>query len=229
MTLEFTTTACNRPSLLNKTYQSYSKNLNGVDFRASTLYLNIDPAPNTKNLDLVEKIARNYFGTVIVNYPTAPNFAKAVKWCFSQPKGPYFFHLEDDWVLRHPVNIERMLDKLNGSTLQCVLNKKLTPVEQKQVSEPTFVPSIFSTSHLREYLPHMTDDLNPEYQMKLLFRKKVQNLHLSKSVSMNPKIELSRDIGRIWLSRNRLTRNYDKPGKWSPWITWRKKGRIQES
>ena len=69
----------------------------------------------------------------------------------------------------------------------------------------------------------MEDSLNPEYQMKILFRNKKENLHLHRSFSLDVRTEFSRDIGRTWLSKNGLTRNYDVSKKWSPWITWKKK------
>ena len=220
--LEFTTTACNRPEILNRTYSSYCSKLQGVDFKSSILYINIDPSPTVNNIDDVEKIAKKYFGTVVVNFPNTANFAKAIIWCFSQVKGPYFFHLEDDWELLRPVEIPRLISALGSSKLQCVLNKKKTAIGLNEVGEPTFVPSIFSTPHLKKYLPHMVDNLNPEYQMKLIFRNKKNNLHLHKSVLVNQQFEFSKDIGRSWLSKNGLSRNYTKSKKWSPWITWKK-------
>ena len=221
--LEFTTTACNRPGILNKTYASYCSKLKGINFKESTLYINIDPSPTSTNIDLVEQIAKKYFGKVIVNLPTTANFAKAVIWCFSQVKGPYFFHLEDDWELSSSVEISTLISRLGSSNLQCVLNKKNSPTGIKELGEPTFVPSVFSTKHLKKYLPHMVDELNPEYQMKMFFRTKKDSLHLHKSILLNQSVEFSKDIGRVWLSKNRLTRNYAKSKIWSPWITWKKR------
>ena len=219
---EFTTTACNRPEILNRTYASYCSKLKGIDFKASTLYINVDPSPTSTNISAVEQIAKKYFGKVVVNLPATANFAKAVIWCFSQVKSQYFFHLEDDWELSSSVEISKLISKLGSSNLQCVLNKKNSPTGIKELTEPTFVPSLFSTSHIKKYLPYLVEDLNPEYQMKILFRNKKGNLHLHKSVLLDQRFEFSRDIGRAWLSKNGLARNYTKPKKWSPWITWKK-------
>ena len=41
--MEFITTACNRPSVLNVTYDLFTKRLKNIDFKKSTLYINIDP------------------------------------------------------------------------------------------------------------------------------------------------------------------------------------------
>ena len=50
MELEFTTTACNRPEILEKTYKSFTTNLKDINFNKSTLYINIDPSPDNNNI-----------------------------------------------------------------------------------------------------------------------------------------------------------------------------------
>ena len=224
--LEFTTTSCNRPELLEATYKSFTSRLIGVDFSKSTLYINIDPAPNNINISEVESIANKYFGNVVVNYPEEPNFANAVIWCFAQVKGDYFFHLEDDWVLNIDVHINDILSRINSNVLQCVLNKK--PVIAREIGEPMFVPSLFRTEHLRKYLPIMDGASNPEAQMKYIYRKNQLLLKQYKSIPFNKNIEVTTDIGRAWLLRHKISRDYAKtskinnPKNWSPWITWKK-------
>ena len=223
--LEFTTTSCNRPELLEATYKSFTSRLIGVDFSKSTLYINIDPAPNNINITEVENTANKYFGTVVANYPEEPNCANAVLWCFSQVKGDYFFNLEDDWVLNIDVHINDILSRINSNVLQCVLNKK--PVIAREIGEPMFVPSLFKTEHLKKYLTLMTDSLNPEAQMKYIYRKNQDDLSKYKSVLFNKNIEVTTDIGRAWLLRHKISRDYAKtsktnnPKNWSPWITWK--------
>jgi len=221
--LEFTTTACNRPSVLNATYASYCKNLTGIDFSKSTVYLYVDPAPDSKNIQMVEEVARKYFGTVIVNYSSSPNFAAAALWCFSQVKGEFFFHLEDDWKLMKAINIHSMISKLGTSNLQCVLNKGRTSITIKETGEPCFVPSLIATQYWKKYLTNFRLDINPEYQMKVLFKNKSTGLFKNRSIYYNPAQELSKDIGRSWLMANKLARSYTPGAKWSPWIKWRNK------
>jgi len=223
--LQFTTTACNRPELLDITYNSFTSNLKGVDFSKSTLYINIDPAPNSDNIFRVEEVASKYFGNVICNYPEAPNFAKAISWCFSKVSGEFFFHLEDDWVLNKTIHIDEIISKLNTSSLQCVLNKKSTI--RSEIGEPMFIPSLFRTEHLKKYLPIMDAVSNPEAQMKYIYRKNQLLLNQYKSILFNRSIEISSDIGRRWLIKHNITRDYAKTSKnnnsvvWSPWITWK--------
>jgi hypothetical protein len=221
--LEFTTTACNRPSVLNSTYSSYSKNLKGVDFEKSRLYLNVDPSPDSTDIDKVEEVAKRYFGEVIVNYPTTSNFSAAAFWCFSQVKGDMFFHLEDDWHLTREVDIHRMISKLGNSNLQCILNKKRTPATSRERGEPSFVPSLISTRYWQKYLVGFDLSSNPEYQMKTKFRNKSTALFENRSVDYDSSKELSKDIGRLWLTKNGLARNYKQGTSWSPWINWKKR------
>ena len=48
MKLEFTTTACVRPELLNQTYKSLNDALVDVDLKTEgILYINIDPVPES--------------------------------------------------------------------------------------------------------------------------------------------------------------------------------------
>lgn len=221
--LEFTTTACNRPAVLSSTYSSYSKNLKGVDFKKSRLYLNIDPSPDSTDINRVEEVAKQYFGEVIVNYPNTSNFSAAAFWCFSQVKGDMFFHLEDDWHLTREIDIHQMISKLGTTNLQCILNKKRTPTALRELGEPSFVPSLISTKYWQKYLIDFDLSINPEYQMKTRFRDKSTSLFNNKSVNYDSSKELSKDIGRLWLTKNGLTRNYKKGTSWSPWINWKKR------
>ncbi len=223
ISLEFTTTACNRPSILNQTYHSYTKNLKGIDFSKSTLYLNVDPAPHNVDIAKAEEVAKKYFGKVIVNYPSSSNFSAAAYWCFSQVEGKYFFHLEDDWILLKPINVHSLISKMNNNTLQCILNKKRSAVTVSETGEPCFVPSLISTEYWKKYLSGFNININPEYQMKMMFRNRSTGLSQYKSVYYNLSIEFSRDIGRDWLKKNNLARSYSPGKRWSPWINWRKR------
>jgi len=224
--LEFTTTACNRPEILHRTYRSFTNGLQGVDWKQSTLYINIDPAPNNTRIDLVEKVARQYFGTVITNYPEEANFAKAVIWCFSQPKNKFFFHLEDDWLLNVKVDVPKMIKmaETDPSIHQMVFEQRVI----EHPNEPTFVPSLHRTEHTKLFLPHMSPNLNPEAQVKKLYKMwNSQNKVRFKYPIVGRNIVT--DIGRTWLKNKGLRRDYERtrqfsgkghPKGWTPWISW---------
>lgn len=225
ISLEFTTTACNRPEILEQTYQSYTRNLKNINFKQSTLYINIDPVPDNTNISDMITVARKYFGNVIYNTPTEPNFAQAILWCLQQVKGEYFFHLEDDWILLREVNIHDMIDIIKlPNVSQCILNKK--NINPKELYEPAFIPSLFLTKIVNVYIKLMNNESNPESQMKNIFRQNIFQIQKYKSQSFAPHIELSRDIGREWLKSNGIKRDYDRHRtnhnqKWTPWTTWK--------
>ena len=217
MELEFTTTACNRPEILEKTYQSFTSKLKGVNFRKSTLYINIDPAPDKKNIQEVEKVAKKYFGKVVANYPINANFAKAVIWCFQQVKKDIFFHLEDDWLLNREVDLQKVLffcsKHLNWH--QCVFQKK----NIQQANEPCLLPSLHNTQYTKIYLKLMNSKINPEAQMKYIHR----NNQITGLTYIIWDKNLVQDIGKKWLLQKGLRRNYAEISKkkgWTPWVRW---------
>jgi len=225
MELEFTTTACNRPELLEKTYKSFTNNLLGINFKKSTLYINVDPVPIKKNIENIENICKKYFGNVIINYANTPNFAEAVIWCFSKVKGNIFFHLEDDWLLNKKVNIIDIINFIKNKKLlnwhQCIFEKNIIT----QPNEPSLLPSLHNTKITKFFLKYMTNKENPESQMKIFYR----NMKKKKILFFNYiiwDINLVTDIGRIWLIKNNIKRNYQETSKkinkneWSPWIRW---------
>lgn len=225
MELEFTTTACNRPELLEKTYKSFTSNLLGINYKKSTLYINIDPVPTKENIENIENICKKYFGNVVINYSNTPNFANAVIWCFSQIKGDIFFHLEDDWVLNKKVNMKNILDFITNKKIynwhQCIFEKKII----NQPNEPSLLPSLHNTKITKYFLKHMTNKENPEAQLKIFYR----NIRKKQKIIFNYIIwdrGLVSDIGRNWLLKNNIQRNYQEmrkdknKKKWSPWIRW---------
>ena len=219
--MEFTTTACIRPGILNHTYTSYSDRLDNVDLKQSTLYINVDPVGNLKiinGIDEVVKVAKKHFGHIEVNIPKEANFAAAILWCFAQPKEKYFFHLEDDWLLMRRVDINKLIKRLEAGCLQVILNKSAAQTKLSERGEPMFVPSLMNTKHIQAYLPLMNTSDNPEAQMKFMFRK---NKNFPKSEMFDMSKEYSRDNGRHWMQKLGLRRNMG--GKqWTPWTTWTK-------
>lgn len=223
MELEFTTTACNRPEILERTYKSFTSNLLNVDFEKSTLYINIDPAPNNINITKMEDVAKKYFGTVVANYPQKANFASAVIWCFSQVKGDVFFHLEDDWLLNQKIDVKTMYNysKKYSNWHQCILEKNVI----NQPNEPTLLPSLHNTKITQLFLKKIDSKTNPEAQLKCVYRDlKKRGLTLFTYVIWGK--GLVTDIGRKWLNNKGLRRDYGKTSstnnknKWSPWISW---------
>lgn len=188
--LEFTTTACNRPKLLMITYSSFVKNLKGVDFSKSILYLNIDPIPNSEGIEIVEKVAKLFFGTVFVRYTKKGCASIANDWVLRQPKGEFFFNLEDDWQLRKEVNIFEMISLLqkHKGLMQCYLLGSM--INQ---GRPTLMPSLIRTSVLKPMLELLNTDSNYEQQMIAVYNR-IGNKPLSIQYGLKKYVY---DIGRL--------------------------------
>lgn len=164
MELEFTTTACNRAEILEKTYQSFTDNLKGVNYKKSTLYINIASFPDNKNITDVEKVARKYFGKVVTRYAPSSNLAKGIIWCFAQVQKDIFFHLDDHWVLNHEVDLEKVLFfcKKHLNWHQCIFQKNI------KVRHPSLLPSLHNTKYTKLFLPFMSSKFDPGAQMKYI-------------------------------------------------------------
>ena len=220
--IDFTTTACVRPWVLDATYKSYSTNLKGIDFKKCTLYINVDPIGNTSQYSAedVVAVAEKYFKEVVANTPDKANFALASKWCLTQPTREYFFHLEDDWELVREVNIQDMLSMFKENTLQVVLNKGKNQTLLRETGEPMFVPSLIKTKHMKYYTEVMEDSGNPEQRVKQRYRRNKRNKPPS-SIFFNIKLPYSVDRGRRWLRQHKFARDRRNIGN-AGWQTWRK-------
>ena len=109
--IDITLTSVLRPELLEQTLDSFCKYLFTEQDRY-TLIMNVDPIGSEgieTDQERIKEIAIKYFNNIIINYPTSPNFAAAVKWCWSQTTSKYVFHLEDDWLLNKFISINKLI------------------------------------------------------------------------------------------------------------------------
>jgi len=222
--LEFTTTACCRPEILKRTYASFSKNIEGVDFSSSTLYINIDSFSHLDqsiNQELVEEclsVARSFFGTVIYNAPEKPNFSNAVKWCWSQDfKNEFFFHLEDDWECTKKININKMFDLFKKKPNIVAVNLR---AYSKLTNRLCLSPSLWRRSYAKKMSGILVENYNPEKQIRGK-RNGGKNL-LGKEVGIFNSIHfpnkiIIRDIGRSWMVKNKLKKKNKGGGRFKNW------------
>jgi hypothetical protein len=211
--LEFCTTAMRRPGIVLETYRSFAANLRGVDFAASTLYLNIDPKPIEGDAGAVVLAAREHFGNVVVNQPEHACFPAALKWCWSQPGGEFLFSLEDDWRLERPVQIADMLAPLRADPgLSCV-NIRIYPHNDDRLC---LSPGLWRTDHAKAIAAKMRTDANPEMQLRRRSEKNPHGgLHEGYRGFQMPGPRSLRDIGRPWMACNKLRRVGDRH-----FLTW---------
>lgn len=204
--LEFTTThVAQRHDVYKRTIYSFVENLKGVDFSQSTIYVNIDLSPDLphltdespKTIEYLKKI----FYKVIPNVTEKPNFAKAIKWCWSQPKNDLFFHLEDDWVLNKNIHI--------NSLLKYFANNKIFAVNLRAYKfkgpKPCLLPSLYRKRFCDSFIEGMKFDRNPERQLREFVAKtSFENVHYPEEIHDI----ILEDIGRHWLICNGLKRNH---------------------
>lgn len=160
--ISVTTTAMLRPKLLDQTYASFQKNLIGLDFKQTSLFLNIDPLPVGGDPNAVVKVAQKYFGNVVYHIATEPNFAKAVKWCWNAADTDYVFHIEDDWLLTETVPIKHLLAKLERPNIFQVVLRAFP--EQYGLA---LVCHLSKRYFYKTFARKLRDDVNPEVQMRL--------------------------------------------------------------
>jgi hypothetical protein len=211
MQLEFACTAMRRPGIARDTFASFAANLRGVDFCASTLYLNIDPMPLRGDGDGVVEAALEHFGQVQVNTPTEPCFPAAVKWCWTRPAGEHFFHLEDDWILLRPLHVGEMLDLLQADPKLSVVNCRAYSHDDGRIC---LAPGLWRSAHARVLAERLRTDANPERQLR---PRSLTNPHggaqsgyAGVQFPRGQKEQVIRDIGRTWMQVNGLRRVGDR-------------------
>ena len=110
--LSFTTTALARPDILHRTYSSFSSKLRGINLKNLTLHINVDPIPNDMGaVTETIKVAKLFFKDVNWHIAPKPNYSSAVKWCWNAAMTKFIFHLEDDWELAAPFDMEKIWNK----------------------------------------------------------------------------------------------------------------------
>ena len=112
--MDFTTTAMARPFIVDRTFKSFSKNLQGIDLQNCRLFINIDPLPsNIKRKDVIV-VARKYFKEVYYNLPKKANFTAAVNWIWLNSSSEFIFHLEDDFEMIRLVDPKEIINILES-------------------------------------------------------------------------------------------------------------------
>lgn len=211
-TLSFTTTAMPRPEIISKTYDSFTKNLQGMDFKKITLYLNVDSFPDKADdykRDEVINIAKSYFGNVVVNKPDSPNFASAVKWCFSQVSTYYNFHLEDDWELLSPLKVSSFNQFFISPHVQEVSLRAWKTAGANFFLSPSFIRGSFCKLAASKII----DSDNPEVQIR-----NINHGFSSKSFLYFPfdkRNVVLKDLGRPWIMGSKFDRGTKNFVQWS--------------
>ena len=132
------------------------------------------------------EVAREYFDAVIYRTPESPSFAGAVQWCWSQVETEFFFHLEDDWILRRRIPVADLLALFNDGDVSGVslnMRTKRSALRWLRRREGTakwygddylhwaviaLSPSFYRTARIQPFAAKLTPDHDPEYQLNEL-------------------------------------------------------------
>ena len=212
--MEFTAAECLRPEIIRRSLASFVTHLLDVEWDRSTLYVNVDPAGDMSCCaDDAVKFCRSVFGCVVMNAPSDANFAKAMKWAWSCPVDPVFFHLQLDWLLTKDVSIEAMKCLLYDDTDEAYSAVNLCAYMGVAKSNRLCLsPGLVQTSVALDLSNRWNTVDGPEAQLRSpSFRDGGRSLGdgiLSKHYPQEPVL---RDIGRQWMDERGLQKKETGP------------------
>ena len=216
--IEFTTTAVNRPEVLDKTYSSFRKNLLGVDMSECTLNINIDPIPDGDRQGVID-VCNKYFKETRCNLPDEPNFTNAYSWIFSSARTDVIFNLEDDWQLIKPVDISPFIEMLrnNEELMEVALRAYVYDYETLPLS-----PSLMHRRYYGAIAGNLDSSKSPEIQLRgekfgIVMPCKKSGIGPKGRLIVHPKKEIVlKDLGRNWIAGTKFSR----PKRKCDFTTW---------
>lgn len=201
--LSFTTTAMSRPSILKRTYESFTKNLTGVDLSDIRLFINVDPLPVDVDRQEVIRIAENFFPNVVTRLPSSPSFSSALNWLWTAVDTEYIFHLEDDWLLTERVSVPDLIARfIKTPTLYQVVLRAYSYRYRKLVLSPSLI-------HKRLFGlvgGNFIVGKNPECQLREA-RFGLDTEMSSNLLSVYSSVPVVKDIGREWIEKTEYRRH----------------------
>lgn len=211
MDIAVTTTAMLRPELLERTYDTFSKNLIDVDFASTHLYINVDPAPDGHaTVAEVLKVANKFFDKVTARCPDTPNFSEAINHVWGAAHSAYILHLEDDWELMRPVSVAKMIEQMHGfkpNLHQMRFRGRRATADGRKIG---LSPSIICREFYSKVAGKLDPKINPEVQLHVqanLQRWGIPKVRRSAGVYTDRVGRpIIRDIGREWAEEHKVYR-----------------------
>lgn len=200
MKIDITMTATLRKDIVFKTLHSFKQMF--TQDHEYTLYINIDPIGEHILQEEIYLIAKQYFKKVYANYPKTSGFCSAFKWCIENTTSDIIFHLEDDWELLRPFNINSLLHimdlhpklgairlnrgfviPINNTTVNLKTSlgdrvEKITSImsllKVGYIEHPdvSFNPGIFNGKYIRTVSKLLNPPENPEDQFVKMYHNK---------------------------------------------------------
>lgn len=211
MKIDITTSATIRPALLNETLSSFRANMLN-DSHEYRFIINVDPIGEPVSADRVIDVAKSHFKEVVYRKPDTPCFADAVIWCWKQTTSDLVFHLEDDWVLSKPIDLDTLLKTISEFPQydSFRLSKKRVRVSSKTRVVPyvhlSLNPVFIRQTFIQEAVKYMLPTKNPEKQLRIVdpecgkfIQKTKHGIYVEQGVNA-----IVKDIGRKWMERTNL-------------------------
>lgn len=212
-------TATGRPEVLDLTLFSFYKHFLH-QFKETRLIVNVDPlGMEPHQASDVVNVCRRYSPQVVSRCPAQASFSSAVKWCWEQVESTFFLHLEDDWLLKKSVRLEKVIARLETAddVASVRFNLSRIPASDPQVSLGLSLnPSVFRRAFIDQALPLFSCEKDPEKQ----FRNCAPLAHWNYFYYGAPgESACVIDIGKKW----RRLHDFQKWQPGSPVVTWQKK------
>jgi len=139
-----TTTALRRPEIFEQTLYSFKENIY-EDISCLKLYLNVDPLPKDESINAkMIEVAKKFFHTVKCNFSQESNLTKALDWCWSTADSNYILHLEDDWILKHPISLMSIKEMFeNNENVYQVILRAYGYIYDKSPTSPSVIKKKF--------------------------------------------------------------------------------------
>jgi hypothetical protein len=215
--------------VVGKTYESFSRNLIGVDWKNSRAIINIDPVP-PGNRDRVIQVVQQYVGTVVALLPDEPNYTEAFNSIWSMAETEYILNLEDDWALTDRIHIKDFLYFFER-------NPRLYEVVFRAYNYRypccCTSPSILHRRFYKAVAGKLDPRENPETQIHhrqdfgIFIPNKKNCRDPEKYIIAYPHHVIVKDIGREWMENSGYTRpqllpendhRYKKKARFTSWV-----------
>lgn len=226
-------TACIRPEIIEKTLSSFQRYFwKDMDIRA---IVNIDPVGVGFNQVTIADVVSKYFMDNTIRTPRIASFPNAFKWTWLQTDTDYVLHLEDDWELLRDVDVDEMINILEGESDLALLRlpifhaglehmknwNKFFPWNGRYYECPEELkmevgfcghPSLIKQEFVDRIAPYIDIRINPEKQFHHGPQKIMDEVAKWRyGVYAKPGDEpILRDIGRAWMVENGFQKSGNK-------------------
>lgn len=199
-----------RHLILGRTYDSFVRNLTGVDWQGSERIINLDGCWAEFWQYIQADAFGDFPGATRLHPSTWESFPAAVKWLFRQPSSEYFFHLEDDWQLLTQVDIADLIGVLEAdATLSCVNLRAYSGINDDRIC---LSPALWRTEHARAIADRLGDHEDPELQLRNGAAKGFRG-----TVWPIRRARIVKDIGREWMRDHGLVKNQHDGKRLTAW------------